>query len=182
MAEIECCDTVEVHEDLLKIVKETMPDEKELNDLADLFKIFGDYTRIRILFVLFEAEVCVCDLAQALDMTQSAISHQLKILKQRDDILVSTSLYNNLEINGPGASKGEGLLHLASMLGIRREETMAFGDGNNDASMIRDAGIGVVMENGDPDLKGIADYITATNDESGVAQAIEKLVLSGENK
>ena len=81
MAEIECCDTVEVHEDLLKIVKETMPDEKELNDLADLFKIFGDYTRIRILFVLFEAEVCVCDLAQALDMTQSAISHQLKALK-----------------------------------------------------------------------------------------------------
>ena len=59
---------------------------------------------------------------------------------------------------------------------------MAFGDGNNDASMIRDAGIGVVMENGDPDLKVIADYITATNDESGVAQAIEKLVLSGENK
>lgn len=48
--------------------------------------------------------------------------------------------------------------------------------------MIRDAGIGVVMENGDPDLKGIADYITATNDESGVAQAIEKLVLSEENK
>ena len=82
MAEIECCDTVEVHEDLLKIVKETMPDEKELNDLADLFKIFGDYTRIRILYVLFEAEVCVCDLAEALNMTQSAISHQLRILKQ----------------------------------------------------------------------------------------------------
>ena len=82
MAEIECCDTVEVYEDLLKIVKETMPDEKELNDLADLFKIFGDYTRIRILFVLFEAEVCVCDLAAVLSMTQSAISHQLRILKQ----------------------------------------------------------------------------------------------------
>ena len=80
--ETECCEIVEVHEDLLKIVKETMPDEEELNDLADLFKVFGDYTRIRILFVLFEAEVCVCDLAQALNMTQSAISHQLKILKQ----------------------------------------------------------------------------------------------------
>ena len=80
--ETECCEVVEVHEDLLKIVKETMPDEEELNDLADLFKVFGDYTRIRILFVLFEAEVCVCDLAQALNMTQSAISHQLKILKQ----------------------------------------------------------------------------------------------------
>ena len=82
MAEIECCDTIEVHEELLKLVDETMPEETELYDLAELFKVFGDSTRIRILFVLFEAEVCVCDLAQALNMTQSAISHQLKILKQ----------------------------------------------------------------------------------------------------
>ena len=82
MAEIECCDTIEVHDELLKIVDETMPEETELYDLAELFKVFGDSTRIRILFVLFEAEVCVCDLAQALNMTQSAISHQLKILKQ----------------------------------------------------------------------------------------------------
>lgn len=82
MAEKVCCDTLEVHEDLLKIVNEKMPDETELYDLAELFKVFGDSTRIRILFVLFEAEVCVCDLAQALNMTQSAISHQLKILKQ----------------------------------------------------------------------------------------------------
>lgn len=58
-----------------------MPEEEELNDLAELFKIFGDATRIRILFVLFEAEVCVCDLAETLNMTQSAISHQLRILK-----------------------------------------------------------------------------------------------------
>lgn len=80
--ELECCDTVEVHQDLLKIVNETMPDELELYNLAELFKVFGDSTRIRILYVLFEAEVCVCDLAQVLNMTQSAISHQLKILKQ----------------------------------------------------------------------------------------------------
>ena len=80
--EVECCDAVEVHENLLKIVNETMPEETELYDLAELFKVFGDSTRIRILFVLFEAEVCVCDLAQALQMTQSAISHQLNILKQ----------------------------------------------------------------------------------------------------
>ena len=59
-----------------------MPDEDELYDLAELFKVFGDSTRIRILFVLFEAEVCVCDLAAALSMTLSAISHQLRILKQ----------------------------------------------------------------------------------------------------
>lgn len=78
----DCCDTFEVHENLLKIVKEKMPEETELYDLAELFKVFGDSTRIRILFVLFEAEVCVCDLAEALQMTQSAISHQLRILKQ----------------------------------------------------------------------------------------------------
>ena len=80
--EVECCDAVEVHENLLKIVNETMPEETELYDLAELFKVFGDSTRIRILFVLFEAEVCVCDLAAVLNMTQSAISHQLRILKQ----------------------------------------------------------------------------------------------------
>ena len=80
--EIECCSEECVHEDLLKIVNDTMPEETELYDLAELFKVFGDSTRIRILFVLFEAEVCVCDLAEALHMTQSAISHQLRILKQ----------------------------------------------------------------------------------------------------
>ena len=79
--QIECCDCNEIHEDLLKIVNDTLPEETELYDLAELFKVFGDSTRIRILFVLFEAEVCVCDLAKVLNMTQSAISHQLRILK-----------------------------------------------------------------------------------------------------
>ena len=79
--QIECCDCNEIHEDLLKIVNDTMPEETELYDLAELFKVFGDSTRIRILFVLFEAEVCVRDLAKVLNMTQSAISHQLRILK-----------------------------------------------------------------------------------------------------
>lgn len=78
----ECCEEMHVHEELLKKVEQQMPDEEELYDLAELFKVFGDSTRIRILFVLFEAEVCVCDLAETLNMTQSAISHQLKILKQ----------------------------------------------------------------------------------------------------
>ena len=80
--DVECCVTFQNHEELLALVSEKMPDEDELYDLAELFKVFGDSTRIRILYVLFEAEVCVCDLAQALNMTQSAISHQLKILKQ----------------------------------------------------------------------------------------------------
>lgn len=80
--DVECCDTVMVHEELVKAVNEKMPDENELYDLAELFKVFGDSTRIRILYVLFEAELCVCDIAQTLNMTQSAISHQLRILKQ----------------------------------------------------------------------------------------------------
>ena len=79
---LELCEATEIHEDLLKVVRDTMPEETELYDLAELFKVFGDSTRVRILFVLVEAQVCVCDLAQALGMTQSAISHQLRILKQ----------------------------------------------------------------------------------------------------
>ena len=80
--EMDHCEETEVHEELLRIVQEKLPKEEELYDLAELYKVFGDSTRIRILFVLFEAEVCVCDLAAALQMTQSAISHQLRILKQ----------------------------------------------------------------------------------------------------
>lgn len=80
--ELECCGDCQIHPDRLDIVNSGMPEEEELYDLAELFKVFGDSTRIRILFVLFEAEVCVCDLAETLHMTQSAISHQLRILKQ----------------------------------------------------------------------------------------------------
>ncbi len=63
-------------------IDEKMPEESELYELADLFKVFGDSTRIKILYVLFENEMCVYDIAQILNMTQSAISHQLRILKQ----------------------------------------------------------------------------------------------------
>ena len=79
---IECCDVPAVHSDLVSEVRARLPEENSMQDLAELFKVFGDSTRIRILFVLFEAEVCVCDLAAALNMTVSAVSHQLKILKQ----------------------------------------------------------------------------------------------------
>jgi len=78
---IDCCESTEIHADRLKTVDENMPEEELIYDLAELFKLFGDSTRMRILFVLFESEVCVCDLAEALNMTVSAISHQLKILK-----------------------------------------------------------------------------------------------------
>lgn len=67
---------------IVKEVNEQMPDEEILYDLAELFKVFGDSTRIKILYVLFESEMCVNDIASVLNMTSSAISHQLRVLKQ----------------------------------------------------------------------------------------------------
>ncbi len=80
--DIECCEVEEVHEDKVRMISDQMPPEDQLYDLAELFKAFGDTTRIRILFALFEADICVCDLAASLNMTQSAVSHQLRLLKQ----------------------------------------------------------------------------------------------------
>jgi len=79
---VECCDFIHIHEGIVERVRRQMPGEDTLYDLAELFRIFGDSTRIRILYVLFEEEMCVCDIAQLLGMTQSAISHQLRALKQ----------------------------------------------------------------------------------------------------
>ena len=80
--EVERCEFIHVHEDIVSQVNRNMPDEEILYDLAELFKIFGDSTRIKILYVLFESEMCVCDIAQLLGMSQSAISHQLQVLKK----------------------------------------------------------------------------------------------------
>ena len=79
---VEHCDELHSHPQLVDHVKLDMPDEEDLYDLAELFKVFGDSTRIRILYVLFESEMCVCDIAALLNMSQSAISHQLRVLKQ----------------------------------------------------------------------------------------------------
>ena len=78
---VECCDFIHAHEEIVERVRQELPDEDTLYDLSELFRIFGDSTRIRIVYVLFEAEMCVCDIAQLLGMTQSAISHQLRALK-----------------------------------------------------------------------------------------------------
>lgn len=79
---LERCDCDVIHEGIVAAVKERMPEEETLYDLAELFKIFGDSTRIKILWALEEAEMCVCDIAYLLNLTQSAVSHQLRILKQ----------------------------------------------------------------------------------------------------
>lgn len=80
--EIDRCDCNVIHEEIVELVRSRLPEENSLYNLAELFKIFGDSTRIRILSALFESEMCVCDISYLLNMTQSAISHQLRILRQ----------------------------------------------------------------------------------------------------
>ena len=79
---VERCECSVIHADVVKNVEVVMPPAEELYELAEVFKVFGDTTRIRILWALFEAEMCVCDIAFLLNMSQSSISHQLRLLKQ----------------------------------------------------------------------------------------------------
>ena len=76
-----CCQADIVHTDVLNTVRAQLPPDELLYDLAELFKIFGDSTRVKILYALLQNELCVCDIASLLDVTQSAVSHQLRVLK-----------------------------------------------------------------------------------------------------
>lgn len=76
-----CCQDDVVHEDLIQTVRSQLPPDELLYDLAELFKMFGDSTRVKILYALLQSELCVCDIAGLLDVTQSAVSHQLRVLK-----------------------------------------------------------------------------------------------------
>ena len=76
------CEITIIHEDVVKKVKKIMPEDDEIYDLAEFFKVFADSTRMKIIYALMENELCVCDLANIVNTTQSAISHQLKILRQ----------------------------------------------------------------------------------------------------
>ncbi len=98
----EICEVECVHENVVKEVTRHLPKEEVLYDLAELFKVFGDTTRIRILYALSVEEMCVCDIAEALNMSQSAISHQLRVLKanklvknRRDGRTIYYSLADN---------------------------------------------------------------------------------------
>ena len=100
-----------------------------------------------------------------------------KELERYDYLAITSSLGNNLELNHRDATKGGGILALAKELGLSREQTMAFGDGENDISMLKEAGVGVAMENAPKIVKQAADLVTKTNDEEGVAYIIETRVL-----
>ena len=97
--------------------------------------------------------------------------------KRVSGLSVCSSFAGNVEVNDENATKGKALLALAKHLGIPREQTMAFGDGLNDVSMLSSAGVGVAMENGFAEAKAAADLVTCTNEEDGVAAVIERYVL-----
>lgn len=97
-------------------------------------------------------------------------------VKERYNVFKSAPFF--FELTNKGVDKGIGLLHLADYLNIKQSETMACGDEGNDYSMVKAAGLGVAMENGIDRVKAVADYITDTNDNDGVAKAIEKFVLN----
>lgn len=108
---------------------------------------------------------------------EQARQRMRKLLETIPEVIATSAIPSNLEINAKGADKGSALLRLAEHLGIRQEETMAFGDGGNDVTMIKKAGIGVAMENGYESVKAEADHITASNNEAGVAKAIRQFAL-----
>lgn len=107
-----------------------------------------------------------------LDIVQAAVPNEISSL-----VNVIRSTANNLEFIDKNASKGNALLALADFLGVKQVETMAIGDQANDYSMIQQAGVGVAMENAIADLKAIANYQTTSNNQSGVAHAINRFVL-----
>lgn len=104
-------------------------------------------------------------------------ARQLRELPERfPDFSVSSSVPFNIEINAKNATKGHALLTLCNLLGIDPARSMAFGDGTNDLDMLQNAGVGVAMANAAPELLEATDYITATNNEAGVAKAIERFL------
>ena len=81
MDHLDCCQETQTHPSRIETVKKLLPADEVLYDLAELFKIFGDSTRIKLLYALYESELCVCDIAKLMEVTQSAVSHQLRVLK-----------------------------------------------------------------------------------------------------
>ena len=120
---------------------------------------------------------CEVDKLQGIFRNQKDKEEELEELNTLSGIVVTAAMDNNLEINKEGTNKGLGLLQLGKSLGISREEIMACGDGGNDVEMLKEVGFAVAMANGSDPVKKAADFVTVSNDEDGVAKAIERFVL-----
>lgn len=127
--------------------------------------------------VKFDETKLPVDKIQALFTSVEDRDAARKEIEDVPGIEITGALPMNLEINAAGVNKGKAMIELGKLLGIPREEIMAFGDGNNDLKMLKEVGTGVAMENAIPSVKEAAEYVTLSNDEEGVAKFIEKYVL-----
>ena len=125
----------------------------------------------------YEASGRDADKLQLMFADMQELAHARKELEEIPGLVLTGSLGNNIEVNAEGIDKGIGILELGRRLGISREEIMACGDGDNDLEMLKAVGVGVAMGNADADVKAAADYVTDTNEEEGVAKAVEKFAL-----
>lgn len=137
---------------------------KSRNPVDDIFSFaLENINKIENISIFFE------------DLTQKPIIwDELKVFK---NVTVTSSFPHNIEIGGSNTSKATALSNLAAKLGIREQEMMCCGDSLNDMAMLKAAGIAVAMGNAEPELKKIADFVTDTNENDGVAKAVEKFVL-----
>lgn len=143
-----------------------------------------EYTRktripVEDLYSLLEQENRGLDKVQALFADMDERRRAWEELSMEEDLELVGSLGYNIEINARGVNKGTALVELGRMLGIKREQIMACGDGDNDTAMLREVGFGVAMGNAEEEIKQAADYVTLTNEDEGVAYAIEKFILGG---
>lgn len=125
-----------------------------------------------------QAMKCEVDKLQGIFRNQKDKQEALEELNTLSGIVVTAAMDNNLEINKEGTNKGLGLLQLGKSLGISREEIMACGDGGNDVEMLKEVGFAIAMANAYDPVKTAADFVTVSNDEDGVAKAIERFVLN----
>ena len=151
-----------------------------------LLDIIGEYDAIQEAFI---DSVCYSTkekLAHANDyflhpsISEYVLKSRTPVVDVKETVLEknkSVDKVNGMFRTAEGTDKGNAMLRLGRLLGIKREEIMACGDGMNDVAMLKAVGLGVAMENAEPEVKEAADYITASNDEDGVAKAIEKFAL-----
>lgn len=163
-------------------------DEEKLTNISRYLEDFymGRYiaaTRkgVADVHALFGQQNQAVDKVQAIFKTEEEKRSVVQILREDPQLCrleITGALSNNIEVNAEGVNKGKGLICLGELLDIDRTEIMACGDGNNDVEMMREVGLAVAMKNSCDEILEMADYVTDTNDNDGVAKAVEKFVLN----
>ena len=170
--------------------KEVFLDGNGYGNASELAEIEKYVTHPSIATFIRESRIPEPDIYKKVENDNVGIDKVQALFKSKDEkekascqiakipgVAATGAMENNIEVNAFGVNKGAGILKLGEILGISREEIMAFGDGMNDLEMVREAGLGIAVENAVQPVKDVADYITVSNENDGVAKAIEKFAL-----